>query len=228
MKPIFKILIHGATYIFAALLIAWTAYNTWSLLFQVTASPFIASLGLILFEGGALLWLIIFLLSADGLGQMAVSFITAVFDLILVVLAVALHIGAVDPAAYMTEPERAASVLILIATIANLVAMFVFHLAEPAAIKAIAEKAAHGMIMARTYKRLDEMTKDMAEGLAQETAEVWVQDMKEDIRARYQRNMTAGRQPRLPSPNGYHPEIVALHIPEGQPAEATSPNGHRP
>lgn len=176
-KYIFIIL--GA--LFGALLVTVTGIETWQFLFAVTGSIVTATLGLVVFEGGFLYWGFVFREAAEGLGQMAISLLTSLLDLLFVIAAVALRLGAID----VTEVgANVPALVVVVAVLVNLVAKYIFALVHPDVSKQIYRRAEEGLLMVRAFKAFSGKTRDIAEDIANAMAETWSQDMADDFTAR--------------------------------------------
>jgi hypothetical protein len=180
--------------IFALLVLGFTGFQTWSLLYQVSGNAVTASIGLVLFEGGMLYWWFAFQKEAEGIGQMALSLMMAVFGLLLVGGATALHLGAIGADALGAHtPAR----LVTLAAVINLVGKFMFPLLAPAVFEDIWMRALEGKISQRAYKDADSQVDDLA-------AQLGVQIGSELTRKVQVRMLThyglAHDQARLPAP----------------------------
>ena len=170
MDDLMRKILGIAGYLFAGLLIAFTATQTYALLYEVSQSHLTAAIGLTIFEAGMVYWWAVFRREAQGLFQMAISFLMFVVSLVLVTSAVALHLGAVDPTFLGTEtPAR----IIIIATLLNLVAKLAYPLVHPDLFTEITERAHEGKIMARTYARFETKIEDIADDVSDVMAEQW-------------------------------------------------------
>ena len=147
----------GVGYFFGALVIAFTGFQTWSLLFEATGNELVALLGLVLFEGGMLYWWVCFQYTAKGLGQLALSIGMAVLSLCVVSLAAALHLGAVSAGVF---GANTVSVLITAAAVMNLGAKFAYPLLSPHMIESIRDKVMEGRINTAVYKAVESKMED--------------------------------------------------------------------
>lgn len=163
-------------YGFGALLLIFTAIESWTLLADVTGSPLVATVGLIMFEGGFLYWAWEFRRGAAGLGQMAIALLTSLADFAAVVAAVALRLGAVD--AQLLGPETAAR-LVVTAVLVNLAAKYAYTLASPATSRNISARVAEGLILRRTFRAFEQKTAGIADVLADDMAADWLRDLRE-------------------------------------------------
>lgn len=172
-------------YVFAGLLVAFTAVQTYGLLYGVSGSHITAVIGLVLFEGGMIYWWMVFRREAQGLFQMAISFMMFVAGLLMVTAAVALHLGAVDPAFLGTgTPAR----IIIVATLLNMIAKLAYPLVHPDVFTTITERAHEGKILNKTYARFETKIDDIADDVSDTMAEQW----KERTRGRIMSSWEAG------------------------------------
>jgi hypothetical protein len=173
-KPIVKIL----GYAFFLLVLGFTGYQTFSLLYEVTRSMIMAAIGLVLFEGGMLYWWMVFQREAKGLGQMAVSLLTAVLGLLVVIAATAMHLGAWEVGADSPTAAR----LITIAAILNLIAKFAYPLLDPDKAQEILKNAIQGKVLQLAYAKFQEVSDNRNMALAEELAEQWQLELQHQIR----------------------------------------------
>lgn len=223
-------------YLFTLLVLGFTGYQTWSLLYEVSNNPIVAGLGLALFEGSMIYWWLAFQKEAEGLPQMALSLLVALFGLLLVGGATALHLGAVGADILGSEtPAR----LVTLAAIINLVAKFAMPLLHPDVMKTTYRKALTGKVMSQTFAQFETKVKDIATQLAEDVAEDWKEEMRREILAshllRPQGKLTAvsggsEETPPLPHPKTAVPEPVVVSANgevTGDPLEGRSPFGGR-
>jgi len=167
MNKFFEAVLKVAGLLFLALILAFTGYQTWSLLYAVSESVLTSVLGLVLFEASMLYWWLFFQNSAEGLPQMALSLMAAVLGLLLVGGATAIHLGAFSAEVVgSSTPAR----LITVAAILNLVVKFTMPLLHPDVVKSMYQKAAKGRILAKAYQALDVRSDAIAEELADQLA----------------------------------------------------------
>lgn len=180
MNDMAKSVLRFLGYLFSILVLSFTGFQTWSLLYSVSSSTFIAVLGLVLFEGSMLYWWFFFQKEAEGLLQMGLSLLVAIFGLILVGGATALHLGAVDADVLGQQtPAR----LVTMAAIVNLVAKFLMPLLHPDVMKITYKKALTGKVMTQTFSQFETKVKEIAVQLAEEVAEDWKEDVRQEILA---------------------------------------------
>lgn len=170
MDELFKKILTIAGYIFAGLLLAFTSVQTYSLLYEVSGSHLTAAIGLILFEAGMIYWWSVFRREAVGLFQMAISGLMFVVSLIFVTIAVALHLGAVDPT-FLGDATPAR--VIILAALLNLIAKLIYPLVEPDVFTRVTERAHEGQILSKTYKKFSTKIDDISDELSDEMAEEW-------------------------------------------------------
>ncbi|GAB4161491.1 MAG: hypothetical protein Fur0021_34680 [Candidatus Promineifilaceae bacterium] len=178
MNDMAKSVLRFIGYLFGILVLGFTGYQTWSLLYTVSNSTIVATLGLVLFEGSMLYWWFFFQREAEGLLQMGLSLLVAVFGLLLVGGATALHLGAVDADVLGQQtPAR----LVTLAAVVNLVAKFLMPLLHPDVMKTTYKKALTGKVMTQTFSQFETKVKEIAVQLAEEVAEDWKEDVRQEI-----------------------------------------------
>lgn len=150
-------------YLFAGLVLAFTSIQTYSLLYETTSSHLIAALGIVLFEVGMIYWWVVFQFEADGLPQMAVSLLVAIFCLILVVFAVAIHLGAT---ATTLLGEGTPARIITGAAIVHLIAKFAYPLLSPEKSEEILHRAAEGRVMSHAFGKFNTNVEEISDRLA--------------------------------------------------------------
>ena len=173
--------------IFAGLLLAYTGYQTFSLLVEVSGSPLIAAIGLIMFEVGMLYWWMVFRNSAEGLLQMALSFLVFLACLTFVVLATALKLGAVDAAVLgVNTPAK----IITAAAVIQLTAKLFFPIFHPETMREITARSQEGKILSTAQdkfeRRIDRIADDVADGMAAEWTARLTTNFNTKYNTRYQ------------------------------------------
>jgi hypothetical protein len=183
---------------FGALLLAFTGYQTYSLLLDITGSPLVSAIGLILFEGGMLYWWFVFQKEAEGLPQMAISMLVFIVCLFLVVTATALKLGAVNPDFLgANTPE----VVITVAALVQLGAKMFFPLVGPSTMRGIMEHAMEGVLLAKTFQRFQHHIDEIAAGDADAMAQDWRETMRGGFSDKYRtdrQQIQAGQSHALP------------------------------
>ena len=96
MKDLTQTVLKISGTLFAALLLAFTGFETFMFLWTVTGNPILAAIGLVMFEGGFLFWAFVFMHGAEGSIQMAISLMTSVLCLTGVIVAVGAQLGGID------------------------------------------------------------------------------------------------------------------------------------
>ncbi len=199
MNDMAKSVLRFLGYLFGLLVLGFTGYQTWSLLYTVSSSTVVAILGLVLFEGSMLYWWAFFQREAEGLLQMGLSLLVAVFGLLLVGGATALHLGAVEADVLGQQtPAR----LVTVAAVVNLVAKFLMPLLHPDVMKTTYKKALTGKVMTQTFSQFETKVKEIAVQLAEEVAEDWKEDVRQEILALHMSRPQKGTWPKaaLPAP----------------------------
>lgn len=179
--------------LFAGLLLAYTGYQTFSLLNDASGNPLIAAVGLIMFEGGMLYWWFVFRNSAEGLLQMALSFLVFIACLTFVILATALKLGAVDAAVLgVNTPAK----IITVAAVVQLASKLFFPILHPDSTRAITERSQEGKILRtandKFEKRIDGIAAEYADGMVEE----WTARLMTGFNTKYHTNYQLGAGPR--------------------------------
>ncbi|RME05116.1 MAG: hypothetical protein D6816_09245 [Bacteroidetes bacterium] len=178
MKNLYANVLKFMGVLFAILVLGFTGFQTWSLLYSVSENALISVLGLVLFEGGMLYWWFFFQHEAEGLPQMALSLLAAIFGLFLVGGATALHLGAIDAA---TFGEHTPAKLVTIAAVVNLVAKFLMPLIHPSVMRETWKRALTGRVLTQTFSQFEVKVNDIASQLADEVAEDWTSELRQEI-----------------------------------------------
>lgn len=192
--------------LFGLLVIGFTGFQTYSLLFETSGNHITAVIGLVLFEGGMLYWWLVFQKHAEGIYQMAISLIMAVFGLLLVVLATGLHLGALGGEFLGTNT---AAKVIVIAAIINLMGKFTFPLFAPETFNRIWQRALEGKISLRAFRDAEGKADDMAAELADRIGREITRRLEVDMLTHFGLTHDLERKPEiipLPSPNGEDPK----------------------
>jgi hypothetical protein len=191
---------------FALLLLGFTGYQTYSLIYTVTASHLTAVIGLILFEVGMMYWWFVFRNEAEGLPQMALSLMVFIACLLFVVLATSLKLGAVgDTALGVNTPAK----IITAAAVVQLAAKLLFPLLHPDVAHAIKERAQEGKIVSAADKKFEAKIDGMADAYADAKADAQV--------ARLLTNLNTKHGTRYELPAGYVPTIIEGQAPPAPP-----------
>lgn len=217
MKDVLKTIVKYSGYAFAALVIAFTAWQSYSLVFGVTNNQLESILALILFDIGALYWFLVALKEAEGKLQMALAFAMFALSLSLVILTVALELGAVD--ANMLG-ERTPAKLITAAAVINLVAKYLMPLISLDNLREINKRARAARLEDMVDKKVDAKMEAISDELAEEKAQAMLENERHAIRMSIIRpedrkqpaQLTAGQHTTVdiiplaePSPNGTGP-----------------------
>lgn len=135
MSNVLKWIARAGFYIFLVAVVIWTASNTVGLIRRVLPGDDITPwFGLFLFDGGTIIWLLVFLYYGEGIGQRAVAIGMFALDAVGVVLAVLseLYLGGQQYADIPTWLGTAVIWIIGIQTAMNMGAGYIFHLLDPA------------------------------------------------------------------------------------------------
>lgn len=224
MKDIWTTIVKYAGYGFGALVIAFTAWQSYSLVFAVTSNQLESLIALVLFDIGTLYWFLVALKEAEGKLQLALAFAMFFLSLGLVILTVALQLGAVD--ANMLGQHTAAK-LITLAAVINLVAKYIFPLVSLDNLRRLNERARAARLEDLVDKKVDSKMEAISDELAEEKAEAMLHNERHAIRMTIirpedRKELTVGNDaPRQPAPIAAAVQPAAVH-PNGK--EAT--HGH--
>lgn len=205
--------------VFALVLLAFTASQTYALLLEVSGNATTAAIGLALFEGGMIYWWYVFQRGAEGLFQMAIALLMFVLCLGLVIVATALKLGAVD---VNLLGQATPAKVITVAVLLQLTAKLLFPLVAPETFNQITERANEGKIMAKAQRLFSAKHDAIANDVADDMAELWLERARVqtvgDWQTRLNKRLPTGeREPALlekslessPSANGANPTRAA-------------------
>lgn len=152
---------------FGIIVVSFSSYNTWSLLNHTSGNILLATLGLILFEGGLIYWWYSFQHGADGLPQMAVSLIVFALCLLAVGIANAIELGAIKLSLDSALPNQ----LIAVATLIHLIAKMVYPLVSPDTFQRIKTRVLEGKLMQKASVMLDGKMDNLADDIAEKMSD---------------------------------------------------------
>lgn len=147
MQKLLRPILVALFYCFAAAALVATGLRTFHVIEATTASSITAYFGLALFEAGAIVWLLFGLYKAEGLGQRATAIVASALDLALVIAATAQDVALTSTLIVHSKTQLAATgevvmQIIVAAAALNVVALWVTHVADPHAARAIREQNA--------------------------------------------------------------------------------------
>ena len=224
-------------YAVALTLLVWTASLTVSFLQSVLPNSFwlVPILGLVVFDGGMVAWMFVFLSHAQGAIQRATAIILTVFNLIGVGLMVIAEI-LLDGQQWVAPPESLGTVAVWsigIWTIGNVAGVVLFHLGDNNARKEMAIQSEKDAIFEAALSDLKTRRVVMQKALSQEIGAAMMDEIIADIRADRDGDgrpdiMQRGRQVGQNTYNDH--EVIPQVIPVAQPApgQAERPNGPAP
>ena len=194
MSHLGKDLIKYVGWLFGVLVVAFTSLQTWALIHEVSGSPIVATIGLVMFEGGMLYWWFVFQHRADGLQQMALSILVASACLILVGVASAAELGAMSIEIDSRLPSR----LIIVAVLMHLVAKFIFPLISPSTRLEIQKRVMEGKIQGLAFQKFDEKIEKIASAVADGMAEQWRDGLRTQITNQFAAAVATQAEPTPP------------------------------
>lgn len=167
LGSILKFVFRALLIVLALVLVAWSGYRTYDLLAYTTGdSLIIPLLGLAVFDGGFVIWTFYFLYSAEGLTQRAVALVASMTNMILVIGASAADIWLNSVKLTGAPPEtwwgEAATWLIVFATGANIVLMWLAHMTEPSAQHEMRMRSMQDKIREEAYRQLENKVSSIA------------------------------------------------------------------
>lgn len=211
-----KWIARAAFYLIALLSVIWTATLTYT--FIASALPELdviaPAFGLIVFDGGMVAWLLVYLHYAEGAAQRGVAIGGTIFDLVGVGLMAIAEIF-LGGQTYAAAPEVLGEYALWgigIWTIVNVALVILFHLVSPEARRQMALRDAQDQVHEEAFRQLKSKVGDMAQDVADQLSDEMVADAK--------RALTSGGQAALRSRNGATPEGAFA-------AEAAGPKGAR-
>lgn len=157
MRDVLSVAAKILFYVLALVVIAWTASLTIELVSRLlpgdTITPFFA---LALFDGGALVWALVFLFMAQGLSQRAISLILMLLDLAGVIgMSIAeLFLGGQQMAAI---PQGLGQLVVWgvgLWTAINVVAVYAFHIVDPAQMTEIEVRSMQDRVQAEALSQV--------------------------------------------------------------------------
>ena len=181
-------------YLVAVVLLTWTASLTVSFVQSVLPNSFwaVPYLALVVFDGGMISWLFVFLSHAQGAIQRATALALCVFDLLGVGLMVVAEI-ILDGQTWVAAPESLAAIAVWgigIWTIVNVAGVVLFHLGDPEAQKEMAIQSEKDAIFAGALTDMKSRRIDAQQALSQELGGGIFAELLADVRRDANRNGT--------------------------------------
>jgi hypothetical protein len=170
-------------FVFGLAILGFTSWRTYNLM-GFTSPDFITTvLGLVLFDAGALVWLVLYLKDATGGPQRAIAQIAFGCDLVLTILAVIADL--IIAGTLIERPDWvgvAALVIISLAAAINIILLYIYHLNDPEVLRenqqrdlSDAEDAADYRIEKETIKKIEEDTPALAAEVAGIKSQAWIE-----------------------------------------------------
>lgn len=152
----------------AVLIIGWTGWHTYSVMYAATKDQVASVYGLIVFEGGMLTWFTLFMKNAESMGQHVVALFGTFIGVLMVCVAFYISMQ-VDP----KEIVQYGSIgrwLIVVATIETLVFVLLYELFNPKVWEELMEMIHVAMLNAKAEKKAQAMIEKDSDALAEEIA----------------------------------------------------------
>jgi hypothetical protein len=165
--------------------LVWTASLTLALVARVLPGNEITKwFALSLFDGGALVWLLVFIGSARGLGQRSVALLLLVLDIIGVILMSGSEL--ILGGQQFTEIPAGLGTLVVYAvggwTAINLIAAYAYHVFDPLVAAQIEMQTAKDQVEAEAMQQAKAYLVEQTPGLAQEISNRLITQAKADMR----------------------------------------------
>lgn len=234
-------------YAVAIVLFTWTASLTVSFLQSVLPNSFwaVPYLGLVIFDGGLIAWMFVFLSHAEGAIQRATALILTIVNLLGVGLMVVAEI-LLDGQSLTAAPESLGTIAVWavgIWTILNVAGVVLFHIGDNNARREMAIQAEKDAVFEGALKELGKIRSANQAQLAQELSSVMFSKLVSDLHADrdgdgtpdiMQRGAQSG--PHITTPDevaaylAAHPEVLRLAHPlsnstHDAPRQPTAGNG---
>lgn len=181
-KPFAKMLF----YLLAGILFLWTGRLTYSLVSALLPDMQFAGLfALVLFDAGTLIWLMVFIHGAQGIGQRLVAITMTLVDLLGIgmVSAVELYLGGQTLLEVPPNIETLAVWVVVVYTFFNILAVVLFHLSDPAAATAITMQIERDKVQAAGLKSLEAKMEAIGDQLAEQLGEELKASVLNDLRS---------------------------------------------
>lgn len=185
MNEIGKNIAKGLFYLVATVLILWTSSLTVAFVQNALPGQFflVPYLALVVFDGGMIAWLFVFLRYAQGAGQRATAIVTCLLDFLGVGLMVIAEIllGGQTMTAVPDNLGTYAIWGIGAWTVINVLSVLVFHITDPESIKAMSLQNEKDAIWNGALKQLAAMRAQNSTRLHEEIGKRLYQDMLAEL-----------------------------------------------
>lgn len=211
-------------WLFGAIMVAWSGYRSWHILYNTVSNDnsilkvVIPLLGICIFEGGMLYWFFHFVHKAEGTPQKAVAIVTAILDLIFVLIAFGSDVANASGASELDKSVPV--VLVGAATAVNLIAKIADYLTSPKVLVSIKIGGHTDTITDMAMIKLEQSIVKLAE----EKAEQLAAQLRAEVMKNAERMVTAQS-----SKNGKEPApVVRGNSKDGGKDGGASPQDNRP
>lgn len=172
MKQIWDSMWRIILYAFGFGLVAWTGYHTYQMLYYTDPQPSntaLAIFGLLIFEGGLLLWFQLFQRDAKSIMQHVIALLGTITGLFLVIVAFSIYWF--TPLNELRNAESTAKWTIIVATVLNLIYFLVYELSEPSMWERIQEGIHVALVLFKADQKAAGKVEAQADALAEELGE---------------------------------------------------------
>lgn len=163
-------------YVMGIVLFGLMASYTMSFVDKLFPDDWVKTWGsLIIFDGGALIWLILYLVASEGSSQRGVAIFMFMFDIVGAGAIVAAEVFTAG-SAFMNDMEminwiRSTALYVLIGwTVVNLAMMYLHHIVDPGQLEAMKKRSFQDKVTAKALQMSGEMVDTMAADIAKQLA----------------------------------------------------------
>lgn len=197
-------------YLLGAFLFFWTASLTMAFVGVVLPNmPFAPYFALVMFDGGVLGWMYIFLGLARGTGQRLISITMLIVDFLgLAAIGIAeVFLGGQNIAAIPENLGNIAIWVLAIWTLINVAGFVAFHITDPNNLEKIQRQLAEDKIISMTLQKLGDKTDQISDQVADALAERQMRDVLARLSEKGDVDVLEVKQrPMLNSSNGHRNE----------------------
>lgn len=199
-----KSIAKGVFYLVAAIMLLWTASLTYQFVSGVLPNSFwlVPLFSLVVFDGGMIAWLVVFVNYAEGSGQRAVAIVATLFDFIGVgLMALAeIFLGGQTIAAAPAMLGEYAIWGVGIWTVANVGAVLTFHLLAPDTRQKMALQAEKDQVFTEALEKLTRKRAAISDRVSNEMADDMLGQLLDDLGQRQNGAAPTAQRERVTAP----------------------------
>lgn len=176
----------GLLYILLLGLFAWTVSLTMAFIEKILPElPYAKYFAIAVFDGAAIIWLILFMKDARGKNQKTITLTMTIVTLLgAAMMGLAeVYFGGQE---FVQIPENLGMIalwVIIGTTVANIFAGFAYHIMDPKQQQEMAKRGAKDAIIDEALDQLDEKKQAMASGVAHQLSSRWANDILYELTA---------------------------------------------